>query len=336
MTTAIDRMPDGVDADLADSLNRIASFSVALADRIARGGIDESLGISAGAENADGDAQKALDVISDDMMRRALAGSAIRFYASEEQQDVIEIDPNGRLALVTDPLDGSSNIDANVSIGTIFGVYPAAATAEESVLRPARDLLASGYAIYGPQCCLVLRVGTGATQKFVLDPDMHRFRHVGPMAAIPAESSEYAINASNYRHWPVPIRSYIDDRIEGAEGPLGRDFNMRWVASLVAETHRILSRGGVFLYPGDDRKGYEQGRLRLIYECGPIGHLVEGTGGLATDGIRPIADRVPAHLHDRTPFVFGSANKVRRVADYFEKPDADDSALFGTRGLFRT
>lgn len=336
MTAAIDRLPDGIDPGLADSLQRIAGVAARLAHRIARGGLDEALGAAEGGANADGDAQKALDVIADEAMCAALAPSAVRFYASEEQQEVVELNAEGNLALVIDPLDGSSNIDANVSIGTIFGLYPAAATGEASVLRPARELLASGYAIYGPQCGLVLRLGGGATQAYVLDPDTRRFRHIGPLAAIPAESTEYAINASNYRHWPAPIRNYIDDRIEGAEGPLGRDFNMRWVASLVAETHRILSRGGVFLYPGDTRKGYEQGRLRLIYECGPIGHLVEGAGGLATDGTRPIAERVPAHLHDRTPFVFGSANKVQRVAGYFEQPDADESALFGARGLFRT
>lgn len=335
MTSAIDRLPDGIDADLADSLGRIAGVAVALADRIARGGIDEALGTSAGAENADGDAQKALDVISDDIMRRALTGSTIRFYASEEQQGVIEINPNGRLALVTDPLDGSSNIDANVSIGTIFGVYPAAATAEESVLRPARDLLASGYAIYGPQCCLVLRIGTGATQKFVLDPDTRQFRLIGPIGPIPQDSSEYAINASNYRHWPDPIRAYIDDRVAGAEGPAGKNFNMRWVASLVAETHRILTRGGVFLYPGDRRPSYGQGRLRLLYECGPIAHLVEGAGGLATDGVTPILDKLPTTLHGRTPFVFGSANKVMRVATYHGL-ESSDAPLFGTRGLFRS
>lgn len=334
MTPAIDRLPDGIDPDLADSLNRIAGVAAGLADRIARGGLVEALGASEGAANADGDAQKALDVIADDVMRAALAGSAVRFYASEEQHDVVEIAPEGRLALAIDPLDGSSNIDTNVSIGTIFGLYPPEATAEASILRPARDLLASGYAIYGPQCCLVLRVGTGPTQKFVLDPDSHQFRLTGPMGPIPQEATEYAINASNYRHWPDPIRAYIDDRVAGTEGPSGQNFNMRWVASLVAETHRILTRGGVFLYPGDRRKGYDQGRLRLVYECGPIAHLIEGAGGAATDGTDPILDTPAVALHQRTPFVFGSANKVARVATYHDLP-ASDTPLFGKRGLFR-
>ena len=158
---------------------------------------------------------------------------------------------------------------------------------------------------------------------------------VDKITALPAESSEYAINASNYRHWPAPIRAYIDDRVAGTEGPLEHDFNMRWIASLVAETHRILTRGGIFLYPGDARKGYEKGRLRLLYECAPIGFLIEQAGGRATDGIDPILDARPDGLHARTPFVFGSANKVARVVTYFDLPEKETSALFSERGLFR-
>jgi len=335
MPQYIDHLPEDTDPALCDALDRLAGFGLALAARIARGGLAESLGAAHGETNAGGDAQKALDVISDDMAREALMGSAVRFYASEEQDDVIEVNPGGSLAVAIDPLDGSSNIDANVSIGSIFGVYPAAATGLGSVLRPGRDLVASGYVIYGPQCCLMLRVGAGETRKYVLDPDAQQFRDLGAMPQIPVESTEYAINASNYRHWPAPIRAYIDDRLAGSEGPMQQDFNMRWIASLVAETHRILSRGGIFLYPGDSRKGYGAGRLRLVYECGPIGHLIEGAAGRATDGTLPILDLVPAALHARTPFVFGSAIKVDRVATYFDMPTAETAALFGERGLFR-
>lgn len=320
MHKAIDTMPPGTPANLADVLDRLAGFAIALAGRIARGGLSEALAASQGS-NADGDTQKALDVIADEAAQNALRGSALRFFASEEQEDVLEINPDGTLAMVIDPLDGSSNIETNLSIGTIFGIYPAASTGSGSVLRPARELLASGYMIYGPQCAMMLRVGNGATVKYILDPDAGRFRHIGPLQPIPPESTEYAINTSNYRHWPAPVRSYVDDRVAGADGPEGRDFNMRWVASLVAEAHRILTRGGVFLYPGDRRKGYENGRLRLVYECGPIGHLVEGAGGRATDGHAPILDRAPSRLHERTPFVFGSANKVGRVAAYHERQD---------------
>ncbi|WP_461307593.1 class 1 fructose-bisphosphatase, partial [Albidovulum sp.] len=253
----------------------------------------------------------------------------------EEREAVASLDPAGSLALAIDPLDGSSNIDTNVSIGTIFGIYPAADTAQGSFLRPGRDLLAAGYVIYGPQCCLVVSFGDGVL-KHVLDPETGRFRLLGRVAPIPAESTEYAINASNYRHWPAPIRAYVDDRIAGSEGPMGRDFNMRWIASLVAETHRILTRGGIFLYPQDSRKGYGRGRLRLVYECAPIGFLIEQAGGGATDGIEPILDQVPDDLHARTPFVFGSANKVARVRSYHDLPEQEQSPLFGKRGLFRS
>lgn len=335
MAQNIDRLPADTSPDLADTLDRLAGTGGALAARIARGGLTEALGTAQGDTNAGGDAQKALDVIADDMVRDALAGSAVRFYASEEQDDVAQINPAGSLAVVIDPLDGSSNIDTNVSIGTIFGIYPSAEDGPASVLRPARHLLASGYIIYGPQCCLMLRVGEGATQKYVLDPDSARFCDLGAVAPIPPEATEYAINASNYRHWPAPIRAFIDDRLAGSEGPMGHDFNMRWIASLVAETHRILTRGGIFLYPGDDREGYDKGRLRLVYECGPIGHLIEGAGGGASDSVLPILDRVPDTLHARTPFVFGSVNKVARVATYFDLPEDETSALFGKRGLFR-
>ncbi|MFN4156150.1 MAG: class 1 fructose-bisphosphatase [Paracoccaceae bacterium] len=334
MSGFVDRMPETASPELADAIDRIAGFGIALSARIARGSLAEALGAAHGDINSDGDAQKALDVISDDMARAALDGSAVRYFASEEQDHVIQINPAGTLAMVIDPLDGSSNIDANLSIGSIFGIFPAAATGDASVLRPARDLLASGYIIYGPQCCLILRVGTQGTRKFVLDPDARQFRDLGAVQPIPDEANEYAINASNYRHWSVAVRSYIDDRIAGKGGPLEQDFNMRWVASLVAETHRILSRGGIFLYPGDERKGYERGRLRLVYECGPIGHLVEGAGGRATDGVRPVLDLVPDGLHARTPFVFGSANKVDRAARHFSRPENETTALFSKRGLF--
>ncbi len=333
MLTALDTVPAGTQEDLATAVDRLAGVAAGLARRLQRGGLDEALGAAAGT-NSDGDAQKALDVIADAAFRAAL-GRGVRFYASEEQEEIVELDPDGSLALVIDPLDGSSNIDTNVSVGTIFGFYPAAATAETSVLRPGAELLAAGYAIYGPQCRLVVSFGA-APFSYVLDPDSGRFRLLGPLPAIPAESGEYAINASNYRHWPAPVRAYVDDRVAGAEGPAGRNFNMRWIASLVAETHRTLTRGGIFLYPADARKGYERGRLRLVYECAPIAFLVERAGGRASDGLDPILGALPERLHARTPFVFGSANKVARVATYHDLPASETSALFGKRGLFRS
>lgn len=330
----LDRSPDGTDPAIARVLECLAATAARLAGRIARGGLDEDLGGAAGT-NSDGDAQKALDVIADEAFLAALrAGGDVRHYASEEQDSVVGLTPTGTLAVAIDPLDGSSNIDTNVSIGTIFGIYPAADTPEASFLRPGRELLASGYVIYGPQCALMVTTGSGV-QRHVLDPSSGRFRCVGPVAPVAADSTEFAINASNYRHWSKPIRAYIDDRIAGTDGPAGTDFNMRWIASLVAETHRILTRGGIFLYPADSRKGYERGRLRYVYECAPIAFVIEQAGGRATDGERAILDARPDALHARTPFVFGSANKVSRVATYHDLPDPEISALFGKRGLFR-
>lgn len=317
-----------------DVIERIAAVAVQIQRRIARDGIDEVLDELCG-QNAGGDGQKALDVIADEAFRLALTGSAVRFYASEEQDEAWELNPAGTLALAIDPLDGSSNIGVNVSIGTIFAIYPAGETATGSFLRPGRALVGAGYVIYGPQCCLVISVGEGV-QKYLLDPDSGRFRLVGSLLEIAPKSWEFAINASNYRHWSRPIRAYIDDCVAGTEGPRSRDFNMRWIASLVAETHRILSRGGVFLYPADARKGYEAGRLRYLYECAPIAFLIEQAGGAATDGIDTILDKSPKDIHDRTPFVFGCAQNVARVSSYHDLPDAETAALFGSRGLFRS
>lgn len=325
---------EGVPSHLLEVIGRLAAVSAGIALRIARGGIDEDLAGARGV-NSDGDGQKALDVIADDAYRLALTGTAVRFYASEEQDDVVEITPGGDLALAIDPLDGSSNINANVSIGTIFAIYPAADTAAGSFLRPGTDLLAAGYVIYGPQVCMVASFGKGVL-KWVLDPRTAGWVLVGTGLQIPATSSEFAINASNYRHWQAPIRAYIDDCMAGAEGPRGQNFNMRWVASLVAEAHRILTRGGVFLYPRDDRRGYEHGRLRLVYECAPIAFVITQAGGGATDGIDPVLTAVPDRLHARTPFVFGSAEKVARIAAYHDLPDHETAALFGHRGLFRS
>ncbi len=333
MPTHLTTAPAGTDPALLRTVDRLAGVCAEIAARIARGGIDEHLGAARGT-NSDGDAQKALDVIADDAFRMALADGDVRHYASEEQDDAVLLNPEGTLALAIDPLDGSSNIDTNVSIGTIFAIHDAADTAEASFLRPGHQMRAAGYAIFGPQCCLVVSFGAGV-EKYVLDPETHRFHHIGQVSPVPPESNEYAINASNYRHWPAPIRAYVDDRVAGADGPAGRNFNMRWIASLVAETHRILTRGGIFLYPADERKGYEKGRLRLVYECAPIAFLIDRAGGAATDGVDPILDAVPVSLHARTPFVFGSANKVARVATYFDLPSQETSALFNKRGLFR-
>jgi fructose-1,6-bisphosphatase I len=320
--------------EIANVLEQIAKVGVELAWIIQRNGIETDLAAARGV-NSGGDGQKALDVIADEMFLEALRPTAVRYFASEEQETVVEVNPQGTLALAIDPLDGSSNIGVNVSIGTIFSIFESAATPDASFLRPAREQVAAGYIIYGPQCAFVVSWGQGV-HLYVLDPQTRTFRLVNDRLSIERESNEYSINASNYRHWPAPIRAYIDDCVAGAEGPRGHNFNMRWIASLVAEMHRIFMRGGIFLYPGDDRPGYERGRLRHVYECAPIAFLVEGAGGGATDGTDPILSLTPASLHARTPFVFGSANKVARVASYYDMPPEETSALFNKRGLFRS
>jgi len=322
-----------IEGPLDGVIEALCRVGAELSERISRGPLGGALGAEVG-ENTDGDIQKALDVMADERFTAALKGTGVRWYASEEQTEVVEIDADGTLALAIDPLDGSSNINANVSIGTIFGIQPALGSGPETFLRSGQHMLASGYFIYGPQTILVLTCGDGV-RHFIYERRTGQFHEAPRPPSIPAEASEFAINASNYRHWSQPIRAYIDDCLAGTEGPRGKNFNMRWVASLVAETHRIMSRGGIFLYPADQRPGYEQGRLRLVYECAPIAFLVEQAGGRATNGTRRILDCVPDKLHARMPFVFGNADSVDRVTSYHDLPDQEVSALFANRGLFR-
>jgi fructose-1,6-bisphosphatase I len=320
------------DPEVASALTTIAAGASHMAQRIARGPLSGSMGETLGT-NADGDIQKALDVVADESFAEALALAPVRFLASEERESIEVVNPTGSLAVAIDPLDGSSNIDANVSIGTIFSIRKARDDGPGSFLRPGREQIAAGYAIYGPQTMLVLSVGSGVAT-FILDPATDEFRTVATDLRVPTGTAEYAVNASNYRRWPAPVRAYVDDCIAGAPGPLECDFNMRWVASLVAETHRILMRGGIFLYPGDSRPGYARGRLRMLYECAPIAMLLEQAGGAATDGLTPILDQAPDGLHARTPLVFGSADRVASVAAYHALPERNVSPLFGHRGLF--
>jgi len=266
---------------------------------------------AAGAVNADGDTQKQLDVIADEIVLEALRGAAVAAYLSEEREAAIPLDPDGGLIVACDPLDGSSNIGVNVSVGTIFSLLPA----DGGALQAGRAQLAAGLFVYGPQTTLLLSVGSG-TASFRMD-DEGRFVMITEDVRIPETAGEFAINASNRRHWPDPVIRYIDGCLVGADGPRGHDYNMRWVASLVAETWRITCRGGVFLYPADARKGYGSGRLRLVYEAAPVAMLVEQAGGRATDGARDILDITPAGLHQRVPLVFGAADEVAAVAAEF-------------------
>jgi len=303
------------------------------------GALAAAMGLAIGDANADGDIQKALDVVADRQFTVALGQAGVRALVSEERDQPLDLDADGRFLVAIDPLDGSSNIDTNVSIGTIFSITDApegrpVETAD--FLRPGHEQRAAGFVMYGPQTMLVFSTGAG-THVATLDPVTDCFILTRRTVAVPEGSTEFAINASNYRHWHPPVQAYIDDCIEGAEGPRARNFNMRWIASLVADAYRILVRGGVFLYPADSRKGYERGRLRHIYEASPIAFLVEQAGGAATDGVNRILDLRPASLHGRVPFIFGSLDKVARIRRYHldSETSAEQSPLFGTRGLLR-
>lgn len=324
----------GVPATLMPVMETLCSVSEKLAQTIADGSLASDLAAAVGT-NLGGDGQKALDLIADQAYAAALRKTSVRWYASEEQDEIIELNPAGNLALAIDPLDGSSNIDVNVSIGMIFSIFNAVDDPARSFLRPAREQIAGGYFIFGPQCGLVVTFGNGTLQ-FTMDSRTRQFLLVNASVRIPKTSHEYAINTSNYRHWSRPVQAYVNDCVNGSEGPHQKNFNMRWVASLVAETHRILSRGGVFLYPADKRKGYQQGRLRMVYECAPIAFLIEQADGKATDAIDPILDQQASELHGHTPFVFGSKGNVEKVTAYHDLPDNETSALFGKRGLFRS
>ena len=243
--------------------------------------------------------------------------------------------------MAIDPLDGSSNIDTNVSVGTIFSILPlregADVPPEAHFFQPGTRQLAAGYIIYGPQTSMVLTVGAG-THIFTLDPTDRKYKLTSANLQIPADTREFAINASNYRHWDTGIRQYIDTCIEGAPGPRKKNFNTRWIGSMVAECHRILMRGGIYLYPGDSREGYAEGRLRLIYEGNPIAFLMEQAGGAASTGQTRILDLEPTAIHQRIPLIFGSAEEVATVEGYhgISEASADRSPLFAQRGLFRS
>ena len=305
-----------------------------------QGALNAGFAASRGSENTDGDIQKDLDVVADGIFLQAIREVPVALYGSEENTGAILIDPAKPLALAIDPLDGSSNIETNVSIGTIFSILPVTgdpkSDPEQSFMQPGTTQLASGFFIYGPQLALVLTVGTG-TRIFIHSSKYGDFIEAYDSVSVPKHASEFAINVSNYRHWEEPVRLYIDDCFAGSEGPREKDFNMRWIASLVADCYRILIRGGVFLYPADKRKGYGSGRIRLVYEANPIAFLVEQADGAATDSVNRILEIKPASLHQRVPLIFGSKSKVERVARYHVDPEmiSERSPLFGHRGLFR-
>ena len=314
-----------------------------IATIVGKGGLTDAVGKTA-TRNASGDVQARLDVIANDIFIRTTEwGGSLAAMISEEVADVHPVPvecPRGPHLLAFDPLDGSSNIDVNVSVGSIFSVLvdptPDRPPGPAAFLQPGARQVCAGYAIYGPTTMLVLTFGRGV-HGFTLDREIGEFILTHPDLTIPAETSEFAINSSNARFWEPAVSRYVDELLAGSSGPRGRDFNMRWVASLVAETHRILMRGGVFLYPRDDRAGSRSGKLRLLYEANPIGLVIEQAGGRASTGFRPILEVEPAEIHQRTGFVFGSRSEVERIEGYHRDHNQRpfDAPLFRERGLFR-
>ena len=293
-----------------------------IAIAVNKGALGDVLG-SAGSENVQGEVQKKLDIISNEVLIEANEwGGHLAAMASEEM-DSIHVVPNrypqGEYMLLFDPLDGSSNIDVNVSIGTIFSVLRkighARGVTEEDFLQPGKQQAAAGYCVYGPQSVLVLTVGNGVAM-FTLDRETGSWVLTQQNVQIPEDTKEFAINMSNQRHWAAPVTRYIGECLAGSSGPRGKDFNMRWVASMVVDVHRILMRGGIFLYPWDQREPDKPGKLRLMYEANPMAFVVEQAGGLATDGGERILDVVPAKLHQRVSVMLGSKNEVERITAY--------------------
>ncbi len=278
---------------------------------------------ASGSENIQGEVQQKLDVIANETLLEANEwGGHLAAMASEEMEHPYPIPnryPKGEFLLLFDPLDGSSNIDVNVSIGTIFSVLRLPEGVKESLeehfLQPGVKQLAAGYAVYGPQTLLVLTIGDGVAC-FTLDKDTYSWWLTQDGMRIPEDTKEYAINSSNARHWYPPVSRYLADLNAGRAGPLGKDFNMRWVASMVADVHRVMTRGGIFMYPADARDPGKPGKLRLMYEANPMAFLVEQAGGMATNGRERILSLQPTQLHERVAVFLGSKNEVARVTDY--------------------
>lgn len=326
-------------------LNDICLACKRISNLIGKGALGGVHGAAAG-DNVQGERQMRLDVMANDIFLRTNDwGGHLAAMASEELESVYPIPaqhPRGRYLLAFDPLDGSSNIDVNGPVGSIFSVLRCAEgitePAAKNFLQPGAEQVCAGYAIYGPTTMLVLTLGHGV-HGFTLDRELGEFILTHPDLRIPAETSEFAINASNERFWEPPVKRYISECLAGKSGARAKDFNMRWIASLVAEVHRILMRGGLFLYPKDSKEPAKTGRLRLLYEANPMALLVEQAGGAASTGRGRILEIGPQALHQRTPVILGSKDEVERIARYHGEYDRGvdqpyTSPLFNERSLF--
>jgi len=314
-----------------------------IAHRVGKGALADAYG-RAGTQNVQGEEQTRLDVFANETFLRTTEwGGYLAGMVSEELEHPHRIPPDyprGRYLLAFDPLDGSSNIDVNAPVGSIFSVLRAPDGVVDAqagdFLQPGTQQVCAGYAIYGPTTMLVLTLGHGV-HGFTLDRELGEFIHTHPGLRVPEDTGEFAINASNARFWEPAVKRYVDECLAGKSGARGKDFNMRWIASLVAEAHRILMRGGVFMYPRDNRDMSRPGRLRLLYEANPIGFLIEQAGGRASTGYAPVLSVQPESVHQRIGFVFGAKNEVERIERYHRdfNDGGYDAPLFGARGLFR-
>ncbi|MCL4748134.1 MAG: class 1 fructose-bisphosphatase [Burkholderiaceae bacterium] len=346
------RMSSG-EPELAALLIDVAAAIKAISAIVGRGALGAGFGSAViradetgESVNASGDRQKPLDLVTHDaMMRYCEWGGLLAGMASEEMDAPSAIPEQfrrGRYLLVFDPLDGSANVDINGSVGTIFSVLDYGDEGEPALghyLQPGSRQVAAGYAIYGPATMVVITVGSG-THGFTLDREIGNFILTHPELRVPDESSEFAINVSNERFWEPPVARYVAECKAGKAGVRGRDFNMRWIAAMVADVHRILMRGGVFMYPRDARQPTRAGRLRLMYEANPMALLIEQAGGAASTGRERVLDVEPSELHQRVPVILGSRNEVERIARYHAEFDSGTdrpylSPLFNARSLFR-
>jgi fructose-1,6-bisphosphatase I len=315
------RAKGNIPPELRLLLEVVARACKSISHAVNKGALGGVLG-TASTENVQGEVQKKLDIIANEVLIEANEwGGHLAAMASEEMDSIYAVPnryPQGEYLLLFDPLDGSSNIDVNVSIGTIFSVLKKAegnvAVQEADFLQAGSAQVAAGYCVYGPQTTLVMTVGDGVAM-FTLDREQGSFVLTQEHVQIPADTKEFAINMSNMRHWDDPVKHYIDECLAGKSGPRGKDFNMRWVASMVADVHRILTRGGVFMYPWDKREPDKPGKLRLMYEANPMSWLVEQAGGAATDGEQRILDIQPTQLHQRVSVFLGSKNEVDHVTE---------------------
>ncbi|MCE9685697.1 class 1 fructose-bisphosphatase [Shewanella sp. AS16] len=328
-TLAQNLTSQAVDASLSQLILTLADTSKAISQAVRHGALAGVLGATE-QENVQGETQKKLDIITNEMLKDALkADGTVRGLASEEEDHVVEVSANGQYLVCFDPLDGSSNIDINSLVGTIFSVLPAPTgeLSEASFLQQGRAQLAAGYVLYGPSTMLALTTGRGV-QMFTLNPETNEYLLTQDAVSISPDTAEFAINMSNQRFWEAPMQTYIADLLLGKIGPREKSFNMRWIAAMVGDVHRVLSRGGLFTYPADNKDPNKPFKLRLMYEANPMAFLVEQAGGKASTGYETILDIQPEQIHQRVAVILGSANEVDACLsyhglDYSQEPDPE-------------